>query len=587
MPNLSSGEYAYKVQEGYLHDNVNAMLDAYEHFQRSHCYNPLRVLINSSHSGSSMFLNVDCGKCYHCRETKINSWVTRMYAHSEDYPYVYFVTLTYRPFYSLGDVSTLVFNKLSGALWHYDNFNSSHRYGWNPCILQKRHYQTFLKRLRKNTSVDITYVVCGEMGHDYGRPHFHFVLFAKSPLSQKDIERAWSISLWHDTANNKWSYFRNQKYHGKRYNFLIGRVQFDDLVENGSFNQKDIFVDGQNLNARNCFAYVCKYVCKGGDFNTKRIDIAYNSLYERKLISKSYDDFWQFYCHLSDSDRRAYIFDKHLKFINRYSTNFKINYYEICNKNESSLYLRGVNLSLFPKVKRDFVSSFGQFVEVSRGCPIGSIYAATHINEFVRGVFSKPILQDEGFVIPSYFRRKCEEKVYGLRRRTQSVSSRSFVLSNLPLMLEHFEKVYRGEDSFRFCSPVDLFRTRDDAFRYSNEIFKDVWSGELIYFPKYHGYIHAEYYKYNRSLRKYELRRITSLHEFLRVYIPKLRESIRRYESAVLIGSQNEVLQNRAAILLEEYGFTLRNLRLRFADKQDKYLKFRDTTYHSTHLSVE
>lgn len=586
MPNLSSQEYYYKVQESYFRDSSSGMLDAYNHFQRSHCYNPQHVNIYSSHLGSNMLMDVDCGKCYHCRETKINSWVTRMYAHSEYFPYVYFVTLTYRPFYSLGDVSSLVFNKLNGALWHYDNLNANRRYGWNPCILCKRHYQLFLKRLRKRTKADITYVVSGEMGHNFGRPHFHLILFSKSPLLQSDIEAAWSIALWRDDSKS-WSYYKNQKHHGKRFNFSIGRVQVDDLVENGSFNQAaQVHVDGQVLNAAKCFAYVCKYVCKGGDFNTTRLSLAYNSLFIDEKITTSYDDFYLKYIHMSEDEVRDYKFNKKLRFIRKNNLPLKVTYYEKIFKNDNQLYLDGVDASIFPKVWFDFKSSFSQFIEVSRGCPIGSLYANDHIDEFISGVFPKPLLQEQGFVVPSYFRQKAETKVYGLRFRRKTISGESFNQGNLPDFLEHCEKVRHGLCNFRYSVPIDIFNSRERIFQY-NFRFKDLSTGETIIFPRYKGYVQAEYYRYNRSSRKYELSRIVSLDLFLSEYIPKMRESIKRFNASISLSKYNQSLQNRAAILLDEYGFTLRNLRQRFADKQTEYLNFRDATYNHEHKFVE
>lgn len=587
MPSLSSQTYAYKMQDNYLHDNMQGMLDVYDEFQRSHCYEPHNFLVNSSHTGLQMRINVDCGKCYHCRETKINSWVSRMYAHSEDFPYVYFVTLTYRPFYSLGSVSSLVFKKLSGALWHFDNFNENHRYGWNPCVLQKRHYQLFLKRLRKFTGASITYVVCGEYGHKYGRPHFHIILFSKSPITESDVSRSWSIGLWKDNSG-QWSYLKNQKYGGKSYYFQIGRVQFDDLVSNGSFNQKDVFVDGQNLNARNCFAYVCKYVCKGGEFNKKRLLLAYNSLFEIKLVIR---DFYKDYLYedfkLSSDERKKRFIYKKMRYHNINSNHFKVTYYETIQKSCKHLYLQDVQVDQFPQDCRDFVAKFGQFFEVSRGCPIGSIYAKTHVDEFVKGVFAKPMLQDKGFVIPSYFRQKAESKVYGLRKCSRTISSKSFVFTNLQTLLEHFKAVYQGEASFRYISPIDIFNSRDIKFALTDNYFKDLWTGETILFPRYKGYVQAEYYRYSRKLKKYELLRITSLNEFLRTYIPKIEESIKRCDERIVQAQENERLQKRAEIFLDEYGFSLKNLRSRFAKKQDDYIKFRDNTYHNTHKSVE
>lgn len=583
--------FAYKVQEGYLHNDRGAMMNAFDEYQRSHCYDPHRIFVVPAHDGLRRSINVDCGQCYHCRESKINSWVTRMYAHCEDFPYVYFVTLTYRPFYSLGDVSRLVFQKLSGALYHYDNCNKEHRFGWNPCLLCKRHYQLFLKRLRKNTNNNsLTYVVCGEYGHTYGRPHYHLILFSKQPICENDVRRAWSVGLW-KSDSNEWSFLRNQRHGGKAYYFEIGRIQFDDLVSNGSFNQKQLFIDGQNMNARNCFAYVCKYVCKGGECNEKRLRLAFDSLYERKQVKRPlYGDFYEKFMYMSHEERIKAIHFNHLELhtSNEDSLNHYVTYYETFLKNDDRLFVNDlVTFEIYPENYRSFSAMYGQFVEVSRGCPIGSVYAKTHIDQFVAGIFAKPVLQDKSFVVPSYFRQKAEAKVYGLRKRKQTVRSKSFVFSCLPDLLAHFEEVFAGRSAFKYCDPIDLFNSRANSFKYKDSYFKDIWTGELIYFPKFGKYTQAEYYRYNRSSRHYELQRITSLNEFLRTYIPRLKESIQRYNTAVSIGEQNDYMLKRSQILLEEYGYSLKNLRTRFAEKQKQYLTFRDNTYHDVHESVE
>ena len=228
MPLTSSQEFAYKIEESYLRDDKGGLQDRFNEYQRAHCYDPQRLTLVSAHDCLPVQRDIDCGRCYHCRETKINSWVTRMYAHCEDFPYVYFVTLTYRSFYSLGLVSELVLQKLNGALWHFDDLNETNRLGWNPCLLCKSHYQNFLKRLRKNTQNNtLTYCVSGEYGHKYGRPHFHLILFSKVPINESDVRRAWSVGIWKND-DGTWSFLRNQRHNGKAYYFEIGRIDFHD-----------------------------------------------------------------------------------------------------------------------------------------------------------------------------------------------------------------------------------------------------------------------------------------------------------------------------------------------------------------------
>lgn len=590
----STQEFAYNIEQAYLHDNKTALLDTFDEYQRSHCYDPQTLCLSSAHDCKPVVRDVDCGHCYHCRETKINSWVTRMYAHCENFKYVYFVTLTYRPFYKLGPISDLVLKKLSGALFHYDNKNKESRYGWNPCVLCKRHYQTFLKRLRKNTKNDtLTYALSGEYGHTHGRPHYHIVLFSKVPVTVESVRRAWSIGMW-KSSTGEWSYLRNQRYNGKAYYFEIGRIDFHDLVENGSFNECEFVVDGETMNVRNCFAYVCKYVCKGGEYNNSRTRLAYNSLFENVHVKQSLKDFDEFNRSIDYHQRKQMKIEKQLRFYVKNKPTDFITYEKIDYKftRMDKLYTADLSLydeqneKVYPENWLDFDTKFGQFVEVSRGCPIGSLYAKAHISQFIEGHYAKPLLQRDGFVIPSYFRRKAEEHVYGLRKLHKTISGQSFVFTSLPLLLRHFEDVYKNDIPFMYRFSTYVYTSPQAAIKHA-PTFKDISTGEYIIFPKSKRSQNAEYYRYNRSKRCYELARITSLKEFLRCYIPKLKESIKRFEVVSAQGAENARLLQRSAILLEEYGMTLKNLRTRFAQNQAEYLKHRDHTYHITHESVE
>lgn len=609
MPSKSTQQFAYNIEEAHKSGNTTRLQDEFNDWQRLHCYDPQQLILHPAHSKFALHAEVDCGRCYHCRESKINSWVTRMYAHCEDYKYVYFITLTYRPFYNLGPVSELVFKKIGSALFHYDNFNKEHRLGWNPTLLCKKHYQDFFKRLRKETQNNgLTYAIAGEYGHQYGRPHFHIILFSKSPVSVESVRRAWSIGLWKDD-DGTWSYLKNQQKHGKRYYFEIGRIQFDDLVQNGSFNEKSIEVDGESLNARNCFAYVCKYVCKGGKFNTKRLRLAFDSLYETYEVRRSlYGDFYDEYLKMTDEERKRMRFDANLKFnLTRFKQFDYVTYKEtrfspsdeiafddlpLCKKVVAPFPLSNeINSQfIYPKDFTEFCAAFGQFVEVSRGCPLGSLYAQAHICEFVQGRFPRPNLQTKGFVVPSYFRRKAEEYVYGLRRMQKTIRSKSFTFTSLPLLLEHFKSVLEGNIPYKFVAFVNTSHTRDYVLREGSSVFKDLRTGEYIIFPFERNCqfsVFAEYYRYNRASRSYELTRITSLEEFLRKYIPEIEQSIARYEKSVSLANDNARLIERSALLLEDYGYTLKNLRTRFAKEQDEYLTHRDHTYNMTHESVE
>lgn len=90
---------------------------------------------------------VSCGRCWQCRLARSRDWALRCIHEASLYSDNCFITLTYNP----------------------EN---------NPVTLKKRHFQLFMKRLRKkfpNTS--IRYFQCGEYGSKLSRPHFHACLF--------------------------------------------------------------------------------------------------------------------------------------------------------------------------------------------------------------------------------------------------------------------------------------------------------------------------------------------------------------------------------------------------------------------------
>ena len=181
-----SARFARLVKDAYTNNDHTAALDAYYDWQVKNCLHPYWIWITDSHTQQRRRIRVSCGNCFHCRQTKINEWCTRMYAHAEDFSNVYFVTLTYRSITDPQlDVNRLLLSKLSQAIWIHDSRNYNHHLSYNPCLLVKKHYQDFLKRLRKNTGLkDISYVLSGEYGHDYGRPHFHLILFTNGILTK-------------------------------------------------------------------------------------------------------------------------------------------------------------------------------------------------------------------------------------------------------------------------------------------------------------------------------------------------------------------------------------------------------------------
>ena len=105
--------------------------------------------IKFKHFHPSLTITIPCGQCIGCRLESSRQWAVRGYHEAQTHENNSFLTLTYDNDSLPGDAS-----------------------------LNKRHFQLFLKRLRKYTDpIKIRYIHCGEYGDQFGRPHYHAILF--------------------------------------------------------------------------------------------------------------------------------------------------------------------------------------------------------------------------------------------------------------------------------------------------------------------------------------------------------------------------------------------------------------------------
>lgn len=603
------------MSEAFKADDLQSAREAYKEWQASQCYHPQTQKIVDGHTGELRSITIPCGKCYHCRESHINEWVTRMYAHCEDFANVYFVTLTYRSFDSnLREVSQLMLDKLSQAVWHVDAYNETKHLAYSPCLLCKDHYQKFLKRLRTNTGItDLTYCLAGEYGKKYGRPHFHLILFTNSTLTKRDIDRAWSVALFHD--GDRWRYKTNQK-NGKTRYFSIGRTQFDDLVRNGTLNTAaKVKVDGNYMNAAHCFSYVCKYVCKNDDYNRLRVDIAYQNLFKKQKFTKIYNDSVpaervQQYLTFTNTN---YNLEQYNALLNRYT------YEETLFQPSKSIWtgnlkfekwshrpglevlasfipsiLSNVEIkddhfrtSLFASFRPTFVEQFAPFVEFSRGTPIGCLYAKRHLSEFTQGVFNRPIMQTQGFVVPRYFFTKAAEFLYGLRCVSPTLKGVSYTLSNLPDLYGRFEK-FLCDASTPVSFKIDSTTHQNlGVYLKSPYSFFDKSTGEHVLLLKYGDSIRVEMFKYDRHLRSYYFTRSVPLYDWLDTWLARIEVEMLRYYSKRSATDESARLQSRAFSLAASLGFDLTTEQNLFESNQADYLASRQRIYDATHASCE
>lgn len=127
------------------------------------CYHPLRgyrsKTVNPSGKRSIVFnvndgfrdlpVDLPCGQCIGCRLDRTRDWAIRCHHEAQVHTDNCFLTLTYSP------------------------ENLPH--DWN---LRKDDFPLFMKRLRSRyPGRDMSYLMCGEYGERYARPHYHALLF--------------------------------------------------------------------------------------------------------------------------------------------------------------------------------------------------------------------------------------------------------------------------------------------------------------------------------------------------------------------------------------------------------------------------
>lgn len=111
-------------------------------------------------------IHLACGKCTACLINRRRKWTARMLMENEAHSEGVFVTLTYADEHLPEDKS-----------------------------VSKRELQLFFKRLRKRTGKKLRYFACGEYGDEFGRPHYHAIIWGlpyPSVKTYEDIYCSWN-----------------------------------------------------------------------------------------------------------------------------------------------------------------------------------------------------------------------------------------------------------------------------------------------------------------------------------------------------------------------------------------------------------
>lgn len=141
------------------------------------CENKLRILNNSSSytTFKALYMNVPCGKCEECVNSRRTDWFIRAY-----YEYLRCVR-------SQGKVLAYTLTFDEEHVSKYDGIRV-----FDSAVIPK-----FIKRLRKALSkympdLTFTYLCCPEYGEKYARPHYHVLFYV---TSSKGVFRNYTFYL--------------------------------------------------------------------------------------------------------------------------------------------------------------------------------------------------------------------------------------------------------------------------------------------------------------------------------------------------------------------------------------------------------
>lgn len=163
------------------------------------------IVFNAQKAFMDMPVTLPCGQCIGCRLERSRQWAIRCVHEASLHPDNCFITLTYNDRNLPKDGS-----------------------------LNKKHFQDFMKRLRKAFPQKLRYFHCGEYGEQLGRPHYHACVFNLRFPDQKLYRKLESGDLYvSDMLNEIW---------GQGF-CILGSVTFDSAAYVARYIAKKITGD--------------------------------------------------------------------------------------------------------------------------------------------------------------------------------------------------------------------------------------------------------------------------------------------------------------------------------------------------------
>ena len=508
----------------------------------SSCLYPKSIRVTDS-LGNVHNMFVPCGCCISCNDQKRNEWVSRMCLHSLTHKYCYFVTLTYGS-YNLYDFKNHPFKEdwlLTKPRISSKNYNNLPKY--MPSLLRQEHLTKFLKRLRVELGFEISYCAAGEYGEKYLRPHFHIIIWSDCPIKYENIVSAWSYKCYALSSTDIRRYNGKQA-KDKTFQFLIGRVDFHDLVANGTLDY-DSIQNNTNLNSKHVFSYVAKYVCKS-NFITPRL---------KEHILNEYDRFDHIQWYSEQQDNENVI----NSVMNRriFCENFNIPYEAkttlvspfVDDMGRHLITLKH-NQKIYEKVNQDeFVKIFAPFFVCSRMQGIGRKYYEQNFERFQAKCYDLPKFHSKTLTFPRYFLRLLKNEKYPLYFKKSSLQSVSYSRDFIPLVRDLYLEFSNNKDLF-FAPKNSILFKRFGLHKFGKDtFFNPVFINNYGYTTYFYSptYDIFEGFKYNKSSKEYEFVEYVERKDFCNYIVQNLNDYI---SDLKLQQSTNELLYNFQTELL-------------------------------------